>query len=299
MTNAIAIASIALSIFMLFAGSAYAAGAGKLETMVSITGIILTLYEIFRRKKGAGLGASGQEADPGDFQFPIDKGLLGGLFGGVIAAPIIATAFHFVLIEARPAMAELGIVPPPEMQIVAEIFVAAITIGAVVGIFTLGVAALFDHWRQAVPQSALIFNSLSGAILGGILAGLICGPLGTLYFGQKPLPILVPSLMLLGAVPAIGISTFAIVTYDNDPLSRQTLRNFLLAMASTGIVGVIVVVIFSAFTPEILAMLLHYLGPGERLGLLTGGLYYGAFVGASLGAVVGLTLLFIGNKNRA
>ncbi len=281
---------------MMFAGSALAAGAGRLETVVSIAGIILTAYEVFRRKTAGVVHAPQHDPNRDKFHLPIDKGLVGGLFGGVIAAPIIAITFHFVLIEARPRLLARGFAPPREMQIIAEIFVAAIAIGAVVGIFTLSIAAIFNYWRRRAPGTGLIFNALTGAVIGGIAAGLICGPLGTLYFGQKPLPFLVPSQMLFGAIPAIGITTFAIVTYDNNPLNRQTLRNFLMAMAATGIVGVILVVIFSALGREIMAMMQHYVGSGDRLGLLTGGLYYGAFVGAALGAVVGLTMLFVANR---
>ena len=297
MTNALAIASAALAVFTLLAGSAVTFGTGKLEMILSISGIFLTLYEIFaRRAVSATAPRHGAQTDPGPFSFPIEKGLLGGLFGGAMAAPIIALAFHYLLLDAGPQFKRLEIVPPPEMQIITEIFLASIAIGAIVGILTLGLAETFRHWHRQAPATGLIFNAMTGAILGGVLAGLICGPLGTLYFGQKPLPFLGPSIMLLGALPAIGIITFAIVTYDNNPLDRRSFRNFLLAMAATGLVAAILYVGISSFTPEIMALVQHYILPGKRIGLLTGGLYYGAFIGASLGLVVGLTMIFIGKR---
>jgi uncharacterized membrane protein len=49
--------------------------------------------------------------------------------------------------------------------------------------------------------------------------------------------------------------------------------------------------VLAAFEAEILALLQRYLVHADRQDLLIGGVYYGAFVGTLLGAVMGLTLV--------
>ena len=155
----------------------------------------------------------------------------------------------------------------------------------------MGFAALFEHLRKAAPSLTPLVNRLTGAIAGGLLAGLICGPLGTLYFGLQPLPVLEPGLMLWGALPGAGLMTFSIVAYGDERFGKRTLQTLLLAMAAVALVATFAAIILTAFAPEIITLIQHYIVPWARTGLLHGGLYYGAFVGAMLGFVVGLTLL--------
>ena len=104
--------------------------------------------------------------------------------------------------------------------------------------------------------------------------------------------------MLMGALPGAGLMTFSIVAYGNERVGRRTLTTLLLAMAAVGLVGAAVAVVLTALTPEIIAAIERYIVPGMRVGLLQGGLYYGAFVGSTLGAVVGLTLLMTTRQSR-
>lgn len=216
---------------------------------------------------------------------------LGGFFGGAIAAPVISVAYYAVLTATREEMANLGFPPPNEPGLFVEIAMASLAIGAVVGLLTLGFAALFEHLRKGALLLTPLVNRISGALVGGIIAGLVCGPLGTLYFGLQPLPVLEPHIMLMGALPAVGLMTFSIVAYGDERVGRRTLTTLLLAMAAVALVAAAVAVILTAFEPEITALIHEYIVLGTRGELLRGGLYYGAFVGAALGIAVGLTLV--------
>lgn len=298
MTNALAISSIALTVLSLLMASVLVIGASTPELALGVASIIVTALELVHRARArpSSLMPAGSGGGP-RFTFPWATGIFGGFFGGVIAAPLIAVAYHAVLVATREEMASLGFPPPNEPKLFVEITMASLAIGAVVGVLTLGFAALFEHLRKGAPVLTPLVNRLTGAIAGGLIAGLICGPLGTLYFGLQPLPVLAPGLMLTGALPGVGLMTFSIVAYGNEHVGRQTLTTLLLAMAAVALVSAVVAVVLTAFTPEIIALIQQYIVPGTRGGLLQGGLYYGAFVGAALGAVVGLTLLMTARRS--
>jgi hypothetical protein len=293
MTNALAISSIALTVISLLMASVLVVGAAPAELALGVASIIVTVLELVHRARATQSQPMPSGAGGPQFTFPWATGVFGGFFGGAIAAPVIAVAYHAVLVATREEMAKLGFPPPNEPRLFVEIAMASLAIGAVVGVLTLGFAALFEHLRKGAPLLTPLVNRLTGALAGGLIAGLICGPLGTLYFGLQPLPVLEPKLMLIGALPAAGLMTFSIVAYGNERIGWRTLTTLLLAMASVALVAAVVAVVLMAFTPEIIALIQHYIVPGTRSGLLHGGLYYGAFVGSALGAVVGLTLLMV------
>jgi hypothetical protein len=152
-------------------------------------------------------------------------------------------------------------------------------------------AELFAHISN--PLSFLVINRLTGAIVGGLIAGLIAGPLGTLYFGLINWPVMHPGQMLAGALPATGLLVFAILYFGRGRFDALAWRGLLMAMISTLMVGAVAAVVLAAFQAEVVAMLERYIVHGSRNDLLIGGLFYGAFVGTALGAVMGLTLVLV------
>lgn len=296
MTNALAISSIALAVLSLLTASVLVTGASTPELLLGVASIIVTVLELINRAHTTPAPLPPAGSGGPRFTIPWTTGLFGGFFGGAIAAPVIALAYHTVLVTTREEMAALGFPPPDEPRLFIEITMASLAIGAVVGVLTLGFAALFEHLRKGARVLTPLVNRLTGAFAGGLVAGLICGPLGTLYFGLQPLPVLEPHVMLMGALPAAGLMTFAIVAYGDERVGRRTLATLLLAMASVALVAAAVAVMLTALAPEINALTQQYIVSGTRSELLRGGLYYGAFVGAALGAVVGLTLLMTARR---
>lgn len=298
MTNALAISSIALTVLSLCTASVLVIGAGAPELALGVASIVVTVLELINRARARPITPAPEGPRSPQFTFPWATGVFGGFFGGAIAAPVISIAYYAVLKASHEEMAKLGFPPPNEARLFVEIAMASLAIGAVVGLLTLGFAALFEHLRRGALMLTPLVNRLSGALVGGLIAGLICGPLGTLYFGLQPLPVLEPQIMMMGALPAVGLMTFSIVAYGNERVGRRTLTTLLLAMVAVALVAAAVAVILTAFEPEITALIREYIVLGTRGGLLQGGLYYGAFVGAALGIAVGLTLVMTTRRRQ-
>lgn len=296
MTNALAISSIALTALSLMTASVFLAGAGSLELALGVASIVVAAMELIHRARST--PAAPQPAGPSgpQFEFPWATGIFGGFFGGAIAAPVISAVYYSIVAGMREELIRRGFPPPNETKLIMEIVIASLAIGAVLGALTLGFAALFEHLRKGAALLTPLVNRFTGAFVGGVLSGLICGPLGTLYFGMQPLPVMEPQVMLMGALPAVGLMTFSIVAYGDERVGRRTLTMLLLAMAAVVLVAVVVAIVLTAFAPEIAALIHRYIVRATRVELLRGGLAYGAFVGAALGAVVGLTLVLTARR---
>jgi hypothetical protein len=291
MTVGTALASSGFAVFLLLSVGTLLFGQEQLGTIVGVAGIFMSIFEVTRQRAPVGdvpETASGPGA-PEPFRFPAEQGLAGGLFGGVIAALIITVVYYISMQAYVPWMTTHGLPVPTFWELFSPILVASALIGALVGLLGLGVAELFAH--IASPTTALVFNRLTGAIVGGLAAGLITGPLGTLYFGLIRWPVMHPAQMLAGALPATGLLIFAILYFGKTRLDRVALRGLLIAFVATLMVGAVAAVVLAAFEAEIMALLQRYLVHATRQDLLVGGLYYGAFVGTLLGAVMGLTLV--------
>lgn len=290
MTVGTAFASAGFAVFVLLSGGTLLFGEERLGTIVGVAGIFMSIFEVTRQRQPVHAAAAGQPIPPtGPFRFPVEQGLAGGLFGGVIGGLIITVVYYLSMQKYVAWMTMHGLPVPTFWELLTPILIASALIGAVVGLLSLGVAELFAHLSNAT--SVLVMNRLSGAILGGLIAGLITGPLGTLYFGLIQWPVLHPAEMLAGALPATGLLVFAILYFGRARFDRLAWRGLLIAMIATLMVGALAAVVLSAFEAEVIAMLEHYIVHGNRLELLTGGLFYGGFVGTLLGAVIGLTLV--------
>ena len=290
MTVGTALASAAFAVFMLLSFGTLLFGGEQVGTIVGVAGIFMSVFEVSRQRDSG--HAAIVDSGPGTrepFRFPAEQGLAGGLFGGVIAGFIITTVYYLALPQYVAWMLARDLPVPTFWDLLSPILIASALIGTVVGILSLGVAELFGYLSR--PVSVLLINRLWGAILGGLIAGLITGPLATLYFGLIQWPVLQPGQMLVGALPAAGLLVFAILYFGKAQFTGAVWRGLLVAFLATVMVGALAAVVLSAFEAEIIAMLQYYIVQGGRGDLLTGGLFYGAFVGSLLGAVIGLTLV--------
>lgn len=290
MTVGSALASAAFAVFALMSVGTFLFGEEQLGTIVGAAGIFMSVFEVTRQRSGGqptdALAPEPQRRAP--FQFPVEQGLIGGFFGGVIAGLIITVVYYLALPQYVAWMQEHNLPVPTFWDLLSPILIGAALIGAVIGLLSLGVAQLFGH--LAGPTTVLLINKLTGGIIGGFIAGLITGPLGTLYFGMIQWPVLHPAQMLSGALPAAGILVFAILYFGKAHWSVAW-RGLIVAMIVTVLVAGLAAVVLKTFEAEIMALLQHYIVLGGREQLLIGGLYYGAFVGTLLGAVIGLTML--------
>jgi hypothetical protein len=264
-------------------------GLNAAQTVIALAGLAHEMRKSGSSEPAAG-GPRGRRAASERFVPPLEKGVLGGLFGGMVAAPLIALAYYPDVQAYAAVLARRGLEAPSFWRLLAETTVASAAIGVVLGLSSLTTAEYLAHQRARVGRPARLHQLIGGA-LGGVLAGLLTGPLAALYFGQLQRPMIDPATMLLGALPGAGIIVFSIVNYDQQPLSLRSLRNLLISLACTLSIAAVAAVVVAAFGQRIVAFLAQYIVHAAAPSLLVGGLFYGAFVGAFLGLVVGLTLI--------
>ena len=101
-------------------------------------------------------------------------GVQGGLIGGAVAGMITGTGYYFQLgVEER------------QLQIIAEIVLYALIVGAITGACT---QLAIDWCRYAVNvrrYPSAVCNEITSAGLGGALGGILFGALGGFWFGQR------------------------------------------------------------------------------------------------------------------
>ncbi len=214
------------------------------------------------------------------------RGFFGGFFGGITAAPIITTAYYFSATESWRL--------PAFGQLLVEITIVSIIIGVLLGLLALSGAERFEASRARWPEHRWITNAFTGAVVGGIIAGVICGPWVTLYFGLKfDRPLIVPHILLLGAIPGTAVIIFSILNYTLDRINLATL-------VKSGFASLLAVVVVGAFAGG-LGLLLQDPIEGiassvrakpEPLRILLWGLPYGVGIGIALGAVFGFAYLW-------
>jgi hypothetical protein len=218
------------------------------------------------------------------------RGLFGGFFGGIIAAPIITTAYYFSAVGPSAHLPAFG-------QLLTETTIACVIIGVLLGLLALTAAEQFEARRTLWPQHRWIVNSFAGAVLGGIIAGVICGPWVTLYFGLKDRPFVVPYILLLGAIPGTAVMIFSILNYTLDRIN-------LVALAKSGVASLLAVVVVGVVAG---GLGLLFQGPIEQIAasvpyewtaILLAGLPYGVAIGIALGAVFGLALAWTGAREQ-
>jgi hypothetical protein len=232
---------------------------------------------------------------PSGFQVPWRRALFGGFFGGMIAAPITTMAYYFAFetkdLPRRPAFGLL----------LTEITIACVIIGLLLGLLALSFAEYCARIRSRSPQLRRVVNPFNGALLGGIIAGIICGPWTTLYFSLTNRPFIVPQILLIGAIAGTAVMVFSILNYTLEQVNLRTItRSGGAAIGAALAVGGGVGLLLWSLRNLIEDLIGYQVRPDRTVPeILTGGLAYGVFVGIVLGAVFGLTLVWMAAQERA
>lgn len=230
------------------------------------------------------------------FWSALRRGLFGGFFGGIIAAPIITAGYYFgwdpAYVATRPSFGLL----------LTENTVAAVLVGLVLGACGLALAEAFARLGSSGPRwRRVAFNALTGAIVGGILAGVITAPLETVYFGPKPRPFLSPVAMLPGALIGTAVIVFSIVNYRLEHINpKRLILSAVTAIGSCFATAVVAFGVLLFLLPQVLmAIAVRITSEIVTIpNLLIGGFFYGIVVGAILGAAMGLTLILTPRPDR-
>ena len=254
-------------------------------------------------------GAAAQRAQP-RLEVSWRKGVFGGYFGGIIAGPIIASAYYLswtlVGLDPEKDYPDRNVGPrPPFGEMLTEFTVAAVFAGVLLGFLSLVVAEYFAHNGRRFPARSPARNRLIGAMLGGLLAAVIVMPPLVLHFEPKRWIVPHAAAMFPGGLLGTAIAVFSIANYSLEQFSvRKLIRTGLSVLRSMFIVSSIAIV-------PLLALLIipHYdfaLKSLENLGVVTlktgisiphgwpimvVGLSGGIVFGPLLGALIGLTFM--------
>jgi hypothetical protein len=257
-------------------------------------------YQLLRGVFMDSLAAAPFGKGPEGFQVPWRRGLFGGFFGGIIAAPIITTAYYYAW---KAAGWEDPL--PPFGLLLTEITIASIIIGVLLGLLALFFAEYFNHLRAKSPSPPRIINAFTGAVLGGFIAGIICGPWTTLYFGLQDRPFVVPHILLLGAIPGTAVMIFAILNYTLEKVNlRRLARSGAASLGSVLIVGAVAGTLGWVMRDVIQGWADYVQHMADNVWhkwatILIAGFPYGIVIGLILGTVFGLTLVAMNSWERA
>ncbi len=259
---------------------------GVAVALTSFVLFLIGLQRAYRLLRGENeLGETGPDGQ-GSHQFPLllRRGLFGGFFGGVIAAPLITTAYYYSVVARTTDLPAFG-------QLLTETTIACVIIGLLLGVLTLSTAEWFEKLRVRWPQRGRFINPFTGAVVGGIIAGVIIGPWVTLYFGWQNRPFVLPHILLIGAIPGTAILIFSILNYTLERINLAALGRSLLA--SLG--AVVVVGVIAGGLGLLFQQLIQKLADGvpqDPIAILIAGLPYGVAVGIALGSVFGLAYIW-------
>ena len=221
----------------------------------------------------------------------LQRGVLGGYFGSIFAAPIVAISYYL----SWAYVSQLYNWPvEPFAILLTEITLACILAGIVLGPASYVLAKRPFGLRNASPLVSLL-----GGIAGGILAGLIVGPPTTLYFGLLDRPAVSALILVPGALLGASILVFSIVTYSVERVNYRTMRrNALISMLATAFVAAVAGVILFAASSVMQEYIDQLLGTRDKMVLLAAGIALGVILGVILGSAISLAHLLCGPPGR-
>jgi hypothetical protein len=207
------------------------------------------------------------------------SGWYGGMVGGAVAGLIVAPAYYF---SARG-----GGHDDDALQLTPIIFGWAVLAGFFFGATSQLGAQLARHAANSALLPAPLANEITGALLGGAVAGFCVGAYGGWLFGYRHLPSIDPILLCIGGVVGAFAVCGGTLLYDYRGRYRYVGRLFFFSLIPTMVaVGIaFYLVVASGIIDN------HFAPWDTRITNLAGGAYLGALLGAALGIQVGCTLL--------
>jgi Caspase domain len=240
------------------------------------------------------------------------KGVLGGYLGSLIASLIVTVIYYRDWLEAYNRWVidvvngkEIERVAPPMPlgELALEIAIAGAMAACVLGILSLFFSRVSLHLRGfRLAKNLSDTRILSGAAVGGTIAGATCVAIGMMYFSQTFRPKLMPPVLLSGAVLGASVIVFSIVNFDFERLSLRRLSvGGISAVAALVVGGLFTQVLFSILAAlGVVDSVVSWISENDKhyLDLALGGAVYGIPTGLALGAVIGLAMVFTDRLSR-
>lgn len=251
-------------------------------------------------------------------------GAMGGILGGIISPTIVTVPYWYTWWTAPPvpwiscdfyhwADPHVSHLCPKLGQLLVEGSVAGIFIFVLLGLLTMHVSEWMvrrESARSVGQKRISFFNlpihrdralTLTGALLGGGIAGVVIGPCVTAYFGSHDRPFLQPGFVAIWALLAVAVMSFCIVNYRLETFTFTRLMRSILG----AVVGTLCALVFLSaelgvlYATGFIESVLSWANTGfydenkliwERYGfLLIAGLPYGLVFGLGFGVLIGVT----------
>ena len=219
--------------------------------------------------------------------------------------PGIAHAMCDVRHWADPHLPDLC---PRLGQLFAEGSAATIYTLALLGFFALHFSEWITRGRPAIfLQASRNVLMIAGAMLGGLLAGVVVGPVITAYFGSLDRPFLEPDFLVVPSVLAVALMAFCVLNYRLETYTlERLLRSFLGALVGTFCAGIVLgALVGFLYLIGFIQAVFEWANNGfydydnqgysvyQRYSyLLIAGLPYGMVFGLSFGVLIGVARLF-------
>lgn len=282
--------------------------AGVFPTL-SLIILLTAAHRLYARLRGSfRLGAEVEYSVREYLLLSIEKGALGGYFGSLVASLGIAYVYYDEwlakfnvwisdLIVGRPTPS----VTPPEPlgKMVVELAIATALTACIVGVLSIFFArATISRGRITIPRYVSPIRNMLGAAFGGVIAGLVCGPILMCYYGSLSRPDAMPTLLVPPGIVGAVIVVFSIVNFDFERLtSRRLLLGLSSALGAVLIGAVIAATIFGVlYLLGIVDAVVAWLSDNSQSNIIlaVGGAIYGVPVGLSLGIVIGAAIALTG-----
>jgi Caspase domain len=270
-------------------------GVGATIMLLSLVLFLAGMQRAYGHLRGGlGYASNGQASER--YRVPWRRGLIGGYFGGIIATPMASAAYYYAWDPAKIA------IRPSFGQLATELSVAGLYVGLMLGLLSLALAEMFALLGPVLLMHKVrlgrLVNQFTGALLGGVLAGILTAPPITLYFaGERPH--LDTWMLMTGALPGSAAIAFSVANYRLEQMSLRSLQRSSAAAALATLIGVGVAAIFGWIAAGLIdTHIKQAIGTSTLSGKLWGGLWYGVLAGIILGVVIGLTLVWTSAPER-
>jgi hypothetical protein len=202
-----------------------------------------------------------------------DSGLAGGFVGGALAGLFIGV-IYYVQFSSSDESLTLVVIP--------EIFVYGAFSGMLLGACIQFMILWFRHLAIEKQYSAVVFNEVSGGILGGGVGGTVVGLLAMLFFGAS-------HEAFVGIVPLASGTIFGVILvatgalfYDYGGQWQNVARAFIASLLITACTATAAIVTLQLLNIE------EWVTSSALA--LQGGAILGVVIGMMAGLQVGLTL---------
>jgi Caspase domain len=250
----------------------------------SLAVLLLAGQEIYSRLRGdLGWGESPSSAKRYAGAC-LRRGLIGGYLGSLVAALPLSIPFYNAWHNPTVSLA----------QLVLEITFAAASAACGLGFLcTFFARASFRSLGLYLISNASNLRSIVGSLAGGCIAGILLGPLVTLYFLPLNRPWYGPKFLLPGGILGAAFIVFSIISFDFERLNGRRLWVAGASSFLAVIVGLIAIVVLGLVSTVIVELIdfdtLYRFRP--VMSLWTIGAVYGIVVGLVLGLVIGIAIV--------